>query len=80
MTIQSSLKDRQNHVNIFYNNAKTKCLIYSKIIIEMIKFINTAIYLIWAQKIYIVDPKCILYTKEQVEGKVTKIRQINCII
>lgn len=70
---QYSLKEEQNLVNAFQNNSTSKRSIHLKIILNIIKLIDTGINLTQAQQIIIVDLKNILYRKEQVEEKITRI-------
>lgn len=44
------------------------------------RLMGTEINLVLAWQIIIIDLKYILYAKEQVEGKITRIGQINCLM
>lgn len=71
---QQSLKKRQNLVNAFQDDPKIKHLIRLKIIVGTMRLIGTGINLI---PNIIVNPKYTLYAKEQAEGRITRIAQID---
>lgn len=75
----TNLQERQDLVNTFQNESKTKHLIHPKIIVKTIRLIGTGINLTWAWQINIVDLEYRLYVEEQAERKITRIRQINYI-
>lgn len=78
--VQQNLEQRQDLFGIFQDNPKTKYPIYLKIIVRIMRLIDTGINLIQAWQIIFVDSKYILYTKEQAKGRITRIGQINYII
>lgn len=61
MTAQYSLKERQDLVNTFQENSKTKHLIRAKISGGMMRLISTGINLIRVRQIIIVDLEYISY-------------------
>lgn len=64
-------------INVFQNNLKIKYPIYLKKIVEIIKFIETNIYLMEVKQIIIINPKYTFYIEKQTEEKITIIDQIN---
>lgn len=77
MTAQQTLEKRQDLVQAFQNISKTSCPICSKIILKIMRLIETEINLTQASQIIIIDSKYILYIKKQAERMITRIGQIN---
>lgn len=77
MTAQQSLEDRQDLVNAFQDDPKTKRLIRPRIIVGTMKLMGTGINLTRVRQIIIVDPEYTSYAEQQAEGRITRIGQIN---
>ncbi len=78
MTAQQNLEERQDLVNAFQDNLKTKRPIRLKIIVEIMRLMSTEINSTRARQIIIVDFEYTSYAKEQAERRITRIGQINC--
>lgn len=79
MTAQQSIEEKQNLINAFPDDPKTKYSIRLKIIIRTMSLMGTGINLIRAWQIIIIDSVYTSYAEEKDKGRITRIGQINCI-
>lgn len=77
MTARQSLEDRQDLVNTFQDDPKTKRPIRPRIIVGTMKLMETGINLTRVRQIIIVDPEYTSYDEQQAEGRITRIGQKN---
>ena len=77
MTEQRNLKERQDLVNAFQDDPKTKLALRPKSIVGTMRLMDTEINLTRAEQIIVVEPEYISYAEEQAEERITRISQLN---